>query len=402
MARSNGHGRSCPCKKLPYALSSWTAAEHGDVHSLMKRQNRTMSGGVDLSEKFDAAGNSPLHLAAQHGHVAATAALLTAGCSVNGIWDRRDQNQNHEPATNIPTRKSGMSQISFRASTPLHRASYSGAVGTMQLLMAQPSCQLLVADTSFGDGRTALHKAVAGGRPLAVQLLLTTLEDRQLLNEAWKVRDSQQYTPLELARVMHTESPSTVARWDEVAGGESADWKACLRLMEAAESRLTQEQEQQPSNLTMRNSKTSSQNDPLSAPLQLHRLAKCLDCDDSSTTGGACIASTWEKAFWKALSNEARDAVQDERCMPIPEDSQSQLSFLPVPSRTDGDSSVELAKDLPLECVTTLTATHDASADEQSPQQEMGTLCQSCGKRTIAVYKVRHLRVCRPCRKLVK
>src|SRR3569623_1500706 len=169
------HSRSCPCKRIPLSFSSFTAAELGDLSSLSRRRPRPPHTVVD------SAGNTPLHLAVQHGHVAVTAYLLQQskllGCNGDGT-----------------------SIVNAGAATPLHRASFSGACGTMRLLMEHPDCNLLARDVSFGDQMTPLHKAASGGRYLAVQLLLQALEERQLLETALSLGDSQGKTPVEVAR----------------------------------------------------------------------------------------------------------------------------------------------------------------------------------------------------------
>jgi hypothetical protein len=68
---------------------------------------------------------------------------------------------------------------------------------------------VLARDASYGDLRTPLHKAVAGGLPIAVQLLVRASRRRET-EGAW------------------------VRRWDAVAGGAGADWATCLRLLERA------------------------------------------------------------------------------------------------------------------------------------------------------------------------
>jgi hypothetical protein len=146
------------------------------------------------------------------------------------------------------------------SATPLHRASFSGAISAMQLLLTH-GANLFTKDTSFGDGRTPLHKAVAGGRPLAVKLLLEALsnksnngstrrrgddnneegeeEEKDLLQLALEMKDAYGQTPIELAQHYCTQlttdqieyEKQSVRRWDVVAGGDRADWNACLRLL---------------------------------------------------------------------------------------------------------------------------------------------------------------------------
>ena len=59
------------------------------------------------------------------------------------------------------------------------------------------AADLLARDASYGDFCTPLHKAVAGGRPLAVQLLVRTLRRHGVLREVMRVRDALGHTPLE-------------------------------------------------------------------------------------------------------------------------------------------------------------------------------------------------------------
>ena len=103
------------------------------------------------------------------------------------------------------------------------------------------SCRLLARDASYGNLRIPLHKAVAGGRPLAAQLLVGTLRRRGVLREAMWARDASGCTPLESARAYASIPPDEaetegawVWRWDAAAGGAGAGWATCLRLLEHA------------------------------------------------------------------------------------------------------------------------------------------------------------------------
>ena len=120
--------RGCPCKFLSTSLSSFTAAEWGDIHSLSKIK--------DVATKRDDAGYSPLHFTAQFNHVAATALLLQLGCPVDGGG--------------------------FCGATPLHRAAFSGATAAMKVLLdwnapGDHCSQTSVVETegAFSDDTTA-------------------------------------------------------------------------------------------------------------------------------------------------------------------------------------------------------------------------------------------------------
>jgi hypothetical protein len=245
---------SCPCQHVPLRLSSFTAAEHGNVSSLRARAR-------NLSGQRDAAGNSPLHAAAQHGHVAATLWLLRYGVVDVNVADG--------------------------GATPLHRASFSGALGTMRVLLHEETCDLLCLDTSFGDNRTALHKAAAGGRYHAVQLLLDALEERSLLPSALDLIDNHGWTALQVASdcgKRQEKERKSVARWDVVAGGV-ADWSRCVKLLEAARGGGNRANNKVYPSITKQSSIFNKTR------------WECEDCE----FGQKCTTTAWENAFRTTL-----------------------------------------------------------------------------------------------------
>lgn len=330
-----------PEKKLNVRLSSFTAAEYGDMYSIQKM-------GTSVVNKVDPYGNTPLHLAAQHDHVAVVAILLELGCPAD-------------------TQESG--------ATPLHRASFSGAVSSIGLLLQQ-NANLLAKDVSFNDHMTPLHKAAAGGRYLAVQLLIQTLrsrggssEGRTLLAEALEAKDSAGRTPIDIAKeyslVQETEKDS-VARWDQVAGGE-ADWVKCSRLLTAAANAL--------------NISSESSKNPLasSLPAEISRLRQgCV----SSFKGG-------EEVNIKSVTLPLQSRFQS-----VIRNSLDDLSTLSQPQPGGGT-------DLPPQCVqpTASNSTPLASpsttgansirlppATQSNNERSVGMKCSACGKVTVALY----------------
>eukprot|EP00536_Pseudo-nitzschia_multiseries_P008577 jgi/Psemu1/66591/estExt_Genemark1.C_2190050 len=314
MTPSGSEARTCPCKLLPRSLSSFTAAEYGDIHSLSKIK--------DIASRRDDAGYNPLHFAAQFNHVAATAFLLQRGCPVDGGG--------------------------HCGATPLHRASFSGATAAMKVLL----------EWNDGKSNDTPHHAVdgdaaAGGRYLAVHMILAALRERDassgrerseasqtssLLHNGLRARDKFGRTPLDVAQHGYNNRETerrSVARWDAVAGG-LPDWGKCVQLIRNAgndiesategtgsrnrsgigdtrEGSLGTTQQQQtttkdvkiPSNLLRIENKTIHRLPRL--PMHLTRGAMaCVDCDPSTSNGvdgPLCLTASWQRDFQKALGD---------------------------------------------------------------------------------------------------
>ena len=270
-ASTSDRRSSCPCKAIPWSLSSFTAAEFGEVNSLLTRRH--------VWTRQDSAGYSPLHFAAQHNHVSVTSLLLRSGVNVNGICDKDDGASASEPK---PT------------ATPLHRASFSGATATMRLLLLE---HIVARNNSFGDQKTPLHKAAAGGRYLAIQLLLEHLRGRGLLTEALTILDSSSRTPLQVAQETLPRQDSereSVARWDVIAGG-IADWGKCVALLESNSLHSNSTTE-----LTYRD------NLPL-PPQRLYNVEACIDCGPSSDV--FCLSLSWQAALHSALESAVASSL---------------------------------------------------------------------------------------------
>jgi hypothetical protein len=323
---------SCPCKRLPLCLSSFTGAEYGDVHSLSRHGLKQLALRVD-----SVTGDTPLHLSAHHGQVAATALLLQAGCNVNGS----DKSK----------------------STPLHRASFSGAVATMQLLLNEPECNLLAQDKSFGDNMTPLHKAAAGGRVMAVQLLIQALKSKGLLEKALLTKDATGSSPLQVAMnclERAEETMSSVARWNELAGGRP-DFEMCAQLLRA---------QQQPAQK------------PPGVANKAFSFTECIDCDERN-----CRTASWESAFRNALFQSTQEALVGVEGKA---DDGARLINTTSPSVSESASSSSFSGS---------NATRTEVLDTAASSATHGWRCDLCGTVCFAVYSRNERMVCKACRR---
>ena len=334
---SSSHPRQCPCKLLPQCLSSFTAAEYGDLHSLSTKP--------DVAHKVGLGGLTPLHYAAQNDKASATAYLLGLGADVDGrprVEDMSISVLHQSVGSGSSGRTETKSKEAWCGATPLHRAAFSGAVSAMQILLewgsaahtgthmtsnaasttsrgastSRRQCDILAQDTSFGDKMSPLHKAAAGGRPLAVQLLVETLrsrghqeysymhEESDLLRRGLTALDSQGRTPLEVAKAIDPlEEAKSVKRWDSVAGG-GPDWDRCIAILEHAEQEAGLRLGENVDTTSATCTRIRDANLPALPPHLLGTMS-CLDC---GADGGVCKTASWEAAFREVLTSSAMQA----------------------------------------------------------------------------------------------
>lgn len=363
--------KSCPCKMIPWNLSTNTAAEYGDLRALLHREAKQEQMTKSYSSPVAFEEQEPLHLAAQHGHVAIVAYLLSKGYDPNfGI--PMDLNFAIRTCATTTTTTTTTNHYNNDTSTPpLHRACFSGSLGCVQLLL-DAGADIAQKDYSFGDEMTPLHKAVKGGRYRAVALLISFMKTNGLLEHALQYRDKEGRTPLDLAMELHalgTDEILSLRRWDKIAGGPASFTKCIELLKDARDYHPTNEKD----------------NNALSSLAALETLSKCCDCDNEV---GVCNnISSWEKAFTKAIL-ESTNPVLDQQHEHVQQDT----------SISPKDYGTILLSSNNLE-IEPLVSSGSALDQTENHQIILGKSCQRCSKPSIALFRFSDKLVCRDCRK---
>jgi Ankyrin repeats (3 copies) len=315
--------------------------------------------------------------------------------------------------------------------TALHRACFSGAAGTIRLLLQVPGCDLLARDTSFGDLQTPLHKAASGGRFLAVQLMLDALQQRSkekgssslptLLEIALSSTDSSGQTPLDVAREkQHNQEAErqSVARWDVVADGK-ADWGKCVQVRDrccgmasfmsfvATETVATHCTPQLLQRASQGDTSGIDSHAPLSRwntqiPDHLQRIppGTCSISECSDTVNGTCLTKSWERAFRTALLNNVNEIIAT-----------SPLSNRAAPTGghditlvAETSNGVSLSDCSNQGASTGTDASHakvlSLPASKAILPTSVGRSCQDCRRPSIVLYQSRNGQlVCKACRR---
>ncbi len=275
-------------------------------------------------------------------------------------------------------------------------------------------CIPLVIRYSFGDEATPLHKAAAGGRYLAVHMILEALKDRDgartksfidlssptttisWIQRGLLARDKYGRTPLDVAQhflqIQDTERDA-VARWDEVAGG-SADWGNCVRLLENATTTFVRENRENNAfggDKKMGNSSSGSIRKIPGLPLHLRKgVMACLDCSGLPGQSGICMTANWQASFQEALGNSASMCIV--ACTPVPSTSKTIVSSSLTNIITDSVAAHEKN-----------TTRIDRSRSAVKPVKA-NSICKRCLKPTIAFYQLPGVGtlVCKSCKRSAK
>lgn len=323
--------------------------------------------------------SEPLHLASQHGHISVTSYLLQNGFHA-------DSGAVHDKT------------IKPNAATPLHRACYSGAIGCIQLLLDHDA-SLLARDNSFFDEMTPLHKAVKGGRFLAVAVIVNFCKkmnndagefDFNLLRQILMAKDASDRTPLELARELESLGEKEILslrRWDSVAGG-TASFSKCIDILNKVIEEVSRD------NYILVDHMDA--HDTSSTRGAFADMAALCDCEDEEYDNGNCKTAAWEKAFTSAILK-------------------STASLIDAGINTDGTNTIEAKggsssptiPSLKFESLQAIVGTCTDGTVASSigsgncpsiPKKRMGQPCGHCGQDSLALFRApQGALVCRQC-----
>jgi len=299
-------------------------------------------------------------------------------------------------------------------------------------------CDILARDTSFGDESTPLHKAAAGGRYLAVYMILEALKERDAvivtraadsideppvasqkfpwLQHGLRAKDKHGRTPLDVAHhfltIQDTERDA-VARWDAVAGGP-ADWEKCVRLLENTTAKTAPEKRKEESKVVHEQAYSSNDcrmgdnNNRWGLPRLPAHLTKgamaCVDCNPSvNGNSNVCMTATWQSIFQKSLGDSASlcivaSAAASDGAFASNRTATKKTKIAPVTSRSREETctSAEItdAKSVP----------KDRPAAPNENAVAVDSLCRRCKKPTVAFYPLlgAGTLVCKICHRLAK
>lgn len=435
-------------KMLPLTLSTTTAAEYGDLVSLAYRLNKQSKKSVVPSlllqqkqqrqhqqqdsspSSIDFVGIStntltPLHLAAQNGHAAITSYLLQNGYDADLGYTAVNNNTNTKN-THDNTNAS-----------PLHRACYSGSLSCIQLLLENGANDMAI-DYSIGDEMTPLHKAVKGGRYLAVALLIYHFHQKQhkesksqslgqpclhYLQSALEAKDKMNHTPIQLAHKLQSYGEDEILslrRWDKVAGDTRADFDLCVLLLQYASS-------------SMIHSSTKLESESSSTTLIFFHLQNEFGKVQSSLASSSLssLSCNWENkeiiaweeglnkalmqftsTFMKEITNKTREQQELEQTIIMNNHNCSKNSTSTIASKVylqeeDGNDSNKNIVPPPANDKNSNTIhqneheLEEISSEKNDLKQEvLGQACQACGVITLSLFRFRDGRlVCRKCMK---
>jgi hypothetical protein len=261
----------------------------------------------------------------------------------------------------------------------------------------------------MGDEMTPLHKAVKGGRYLALALILNVCSDGdesgEILKRVLGDVDSQKRTPLRLAQELRAGGQvevDSVRRWDVVAGG-CANWGPCVKLLEDAEADLVKRVKKGTRRRGIEASLTifnPSHKRSYEYRDQYLAIPDC-NCAEGSVRQD-CKIATWESVFRSVLFQSTTDVVsvvtsststEGEKYMNRPSSNSLPLPEFDQEATTvsNPDESIEKVSD-------------HACEEMQSLKNErfLGQPCTKCRKVSLALFRsTSGSLICRSCRRSI-
>mmetsp|Transcript_24309 Transcript_24309/g.44687 ORF Transcript_24309/g.44687 Transcript_24309/m.44687 type:complete len:224 (+) Transcript_24309:1-672(+) len=215
--------------------------------------------------------------------------------------------------------------------------------------------------------------------------------------------DASGLTSLELAKQFTSLSSDeleqerqSVRRWDVMAGGTSADWGTCLRLLEGAATSIIPADSE---DVLLTGERFTQQSKPsaklLPALAELDNVATNYCDDGDECQNGKCRTAIWENAFRMTLASSMKMSLNNTICPVAPM------------NKAKGNVDDDVLPSPPIETEIPSSSVVDSTTRKSpnpSPTQKapiMGRQCDSCGKHSPALFRsVNHQLVCRSCRRL--
>ena len=443
----------CKCKLLPLSLSSNTAAEYGDLITFqhcLSRNNRNRNRNTNMNRNTSknqhqwkqpysyynhndnnhnsssllsslSSSITPLHLAAQNGHIAITSYLLINQYDADlGFILPSSSSSEHNNNNNIEKQKYIQK---YKLSTPLHRACYSGSLSCIKLLL-DFGANIFTMDYSMEDGMTPLHKAIKGGRYLVVLFLLDYLKSVKndnnndddnnhhssciLLKKALEIKDKRNRKPIDLALELQSigeDAILSVRRWDVVAGGE-ANFNYCVTLLQNAEKECHNSYNNDDNEYNNDDNNNDNEEIIMSSKNKMvlnDIISKC-NCENNSNDDNQCKTSIWEAQFHSAMLQSTQALMKESNLNnnnTNNNNDQNKMSHEALQHNNNNDNADSDTKDKSNHTQTESKTI--INKKKTTTSTSLGLACQKCGLKTISLFRFEQsYLVCQKCLKTLK
>ena len=370
---------------------------------------------------------TPLHLAAQNGHIAITSYLLINQYDADLGFilpssSSSSSSSEHNNNNNIEKQKYIQK---YKLSTPLHRACYSGSLSCIKLLL-DFGANIFSIDYSMDDGMTPLHKAIKGGRYLVVLFLLDYLKSGKndndnnnnndddnnnnhssciLLKKALEIKDKRNRKPIDLALELQSigeDAILSVRRWDVVAGGE-ANFNDCVTLLQNAEKECNNSYNNDYNNDDYNNDGNEKIIMSSNNKIVLNDIISKCNCENNSNDDNQCKTSIWEAQFHSAMLQSTQTLMKESNLNnnnTTNNNDQNNMSHEALQHNNNNDNADSDTKD---ESNNTRIESTTMNNKKATTSTSLGLACQKCGLKTISLFRFEQsYLVCQKCLKTLK